>query len=285
MTKRARFQESLIGSVAILGSFGWLVASAFADNLPKLDKNGVTMIYPTKDGKETYMESVQDIHDIFVPISDNGDGTYTIDAMTTYPIKFNGARMGLYAPNEGKWHNQEITGFFRTLNHMYPDTGITLYGRSFGRHSELFPCLGTGYKGTIPFDGSKTFIKKEVWHNGGYTGELATNNNIRLGGIRDKWIGQKLVIYDITPDIVKTELYINPNADGTSWFKVSEVEDSGGLFGANPPPGCLNPATGHPRRQDEILTSAYDGRDAVFRIDNAIVQFTGLSAREIIPPV
>lgn len=283
----SKVEEGLVISAALLGSVGWLVASAYASTLPPpatYDKNGVRMIYPTKNGREAFMEKVEDIHDIYVPITDNNDGTYTIDADSNYPIKFNGVRMGLYAPDNGKWHNQEITGFFKTKSWKYPDAGITLYGRSFGRHSATTPCTGTGYKGTIVFDGSRTFIKKEVWHNGGYTGQLSTNA-VFLGDIKDRWIGLKTVIYDVPPNKVRTELYLDVSGTGDSWTKVSAITDGGGLRGNNPPPECTNPFTGQPRKIDEILTGAYDGKDAVFRIDNAVVQFKWLSAREIIPPV
>lgn len=279
-------EEALIVTGALVGSVGLLFLNAFASPPPpangNFDKFGVKMIYPTKNGKETYLSKKEDIHDIFVPVTDNGDGTFTIDADATYPTKFNGVRMGLYAPNGERWHNQEITGFFRTRYHRYPDTGITLYGRSFGRHSSSVPCDGTGYKGTLTFDGSKTYIKKEVWHNGGYTGQLDTKQQT-IGDLTNKgWVGLKVCIYDVPGNAVKTELYIDSTGTGDSWTKTSEVLDTGGLMGDAPPAECINPATGQPRRRDEILTGAYDGKDGVFRIDNAVVDFKWLSVREII---
>jgi hypothetical protein len=274
-------EDSLIVAGTLLGSLGLLFLNAYASPPLPYDRFGVRMIYPTRNNKETYLSSASDIHDIFVPVTTNNDGTFTIDADATYPTKFNGVRMGLYAPNNEKWHNQEITGFFKTKSHVYPDTGITLYGRSFGRHSSSVPCMGTGYKGTITFDGKKTYIKKEVWHNGGYTGQLATKE-VNLGDLTGKWIGIKFVIYDVPGGGVKSELYIDPAGNGDNWTKTSEIVDSGGLMGDQPPAECTNPFTGQPRRRDEILTGAYDGKDAVFRIDNAVVDFKLLSAREII---
>jgi hypothetical protein len=59
------------------------------------------------------------------------------------------------------------------------------------------PCEGTSLKGILRINGLAAW-QKEIWHTGGYTKTRAVVNV--TDPILDKWIGWKVVIYNINND-------------------------------------------------------------------------------------
>src|SRR5215204_7098846 len=85
------------------------------------------------------------------------------------------------------------------------------------------PCDGTALIGTIDIDGNVRW-KKEIWHTGGYTDARAADNV--TDSILDRWIGWKVVMYNIYNDTaVKMESYLD-DKNNNNWTKVTDVIDN-----------------------------------------------------------
>jgi hypothetical protein len=136
------------------------------------------------------------------------------------------------------WKNVEMTGYVKTdsvitrsffgSNDNNDDENAStsdIDWRARGaRHKNDVPCEGTALNGGIYTDGTVAW-KKEICHIDGYTdarGVVKATNSIL-----DRWIGWKVVLYNINNNTaVKTESYLDNNKDN-NWRNVSDVVDNG----------------------------------------------------------
>lgn len=266
------------------------------------DKFGIHKIYPTKqNGREWYINMNNPNFGVFDPSSkiskdidgslmvNNHNNTYnnmekskSIENATNAPdenktkseIRVN---VGT-APGEKNWKNVEMTGYVkvkRTLDNVRGDITWNVRG---GVHNDKHPCDGTALKGRI-FDDGTVLWTKEIWHTGGYTSDRAEAKI--TDSIIGKWIGWKIIIYNIKNDsAVKMESYLDVKSKNT-WQMVSETTDNGGWYSNRPDNVFYSVDCKRPK--DYVITN--DGPIATFRSDNLEWNFKYLSIREIQPPV
>ncbi len=216
-----------------------------ASEATMVDKFGVREIYPTKQlGREWYVNMTNPKNDTLLaftfdaPINKEKDGSWQI----TNPK----VRMNVETPTGMQpWKNVEITGYAKVIsvnvsknngdnnknnsaNQDYSQTlnDIAWYARS-GRHNSETPCEGTALIGGIHTDGSVGW-KKSIWFTGGYTDERALNHVTKP--LIGRWIGWKVVIYNIDNDTaVKMESYLD-DKNNNQWRKVASFVDNGGWY-------------------------------------------------------
>jgi hypothetical protein len=250
-------------------------------------------IYPTKqDGREWYLNSNNPLEDgLFNPgreITKMQDGSWLVSEASdgNYHVRMN----VITPPGQEQWKNVEITGYVKVIDTpsdptlpegaasdpSSPKSAITWYARG-GKHSDSVPCEGTSLKGILRINGVAAW-QKEIWHTGGYTKTRAVVN--ASDSILDKWIGWKVVIYNINKDTgVKMESYLDENANN-NWKKVTELVDNGGWYADSPDSVFYSAGCNKPK--DYVITNS--GPIATFRSDNMIWQFKDLSVREISVP-
>jgi hypothetical protein len=222
----------------------------------------VKEIYPTKqNGREWFINLEDPTADgIFDPqskLTQQPDGSWQIKG-----------RGG-----SGKYEDQVYT---KVISAESSKDRLDWYARG-ARHSSGVPCEGTSLKGNIRVNG-EVFWQKEIWHTGGYTNEkaraVATDNSLL-----DRWIGWKVVIYNINNDkAVKMESYID-DKNNNNWKKVTELIDKGGWYADTSDKVFYSANCGRPK--DYIITNS--GPIVTFRSDNMIWNFIDLSVREIQP--
>jgi hypothetical protein len=270
-------------TIVLLSQYLYVIQTAF----------GAKEIYPTKQGgREWYFDINDPFHDeIFDPgtkITKLQDGSWLVgeDGNGNYQVRMNVITL----PGQNEWRDVEITGYVKVTDRAYdddrdnndddddddessPDAAITWYARG-GRHSDSVPCEGTSLKGILHIHGLAAW-QKEIWHTGGYTKTRAAID--ASDTILDKWIGWKVVMYNINNNTaVKMESYIDENADN-NWRKVTELVDSGTWY-ADYPDSVFNSVDCN-RPKDYVITNS--GPIVTFRSDNIVWQFKELSVREI----
>jgi hypothetical protein len=250
-------------------------------------------IYPTKqDGREWFLNSNSPLKDgLFNPgreITKMQDGSWLVSEASdgNYQVRMN----VITPPGQQEWKNVEITGYVKVIDMASdptlpegatsdPDSSkadITWYARG-GRHSDSVPCQGTSLKGILHVNGIAAW-QKEIWHTGGYTKTRAVVN--ASDSIMDRWIGWKIVMYNINNDTaVKMESYIDENTNN-NWKKVTELVDNSGWYADSPDSVFYSAGCNKPK--DYVITNS--GPIATFRSDNIIWQFKDLSVREISVP-
>jgi hypothetical protein len=193
------------------------------------------------------------------------------------------ARMVVTTPaGIAQWKNVEITGYVKvnsTINnrhHKDMPTDIAWLARG-GRHNNDIPCDGTALIGGIHDDGTVGW-KKEIWFTGGYTNETAQAQV--ANPIIGRWIGWKVVMYNINNDTaVKMESYLD-DQNNNRWAQVTNLTDNGGWYADTSGKQFYSVDCGKPK--DYIMTNA--GPNVMFRSDNLILDFKNLSTREIQSP-
>ncbi len=262
--------------------------SQSTDEKKNFDKFGVTKIYPTKkDGEQWYLKSNPNSDTRFSPqttLTKNSDGSFKIKSTKVrmgvftssgfHPeeiktLNHNKIALAGYMQSPNDWKDVEITGYVK-LNSGNNDNFVW-YARG-ARHTGYGSpqgCEGVAYKGDLFYDGSTRF-SKEQWHTGGYVfGEFGKN----IGPIKDKWVGLKVIMYNIVQDdktMVKLELWVDKN-NNNDWTKAAEKIDKGGW--GNTGGECGGEA-------DQIIT--WGGPIASFRWDGATdVDIKKFSVREI----
>jgi hypothetical protein len=243
----------------------------------------VKEIYPTKqNGREWFINLDDPTADgIFDPqskLTKQPDGSWQIKGRGGSGKYEDQVRMNVNTPKgEQQWKNVEITGYTKVISAESSKDRLDWYARG-ARHSSGVPCEGTSLKGNIRVNG-EVFWQKEIWHTGGYTNEkaraVATDNSLL-----DRWIGWKVVIYNINNDkAVKMESYID-DKNNNNWKKVTELIDKGGWYADTSDKVFYSANCGRPK--DYIITNS--GPIVTFRSDNMIWNFIDLSVREIQPP-
>jgi hypothetical protein len=245
------------------------------------DKFGIREIYPTKEnGREWYMNMENPKDDQNFSITFNPNLTRQVDG--SWRISVPVVRMNVKTlEGESNWKNVEMTGYVKIVSvienssNKVIENDLTWYARG-GKHNPEFPCEATAYMGGL-YDNGKVGWKKELWFVGGYTDEKQSNKV--TNSLVDRWIGWKVVIYNVYNNSeVKLESYLD-NTNSNYWVKVTNLVDDGGWYAKMPDsnffaPGCY-------KDKDSIITNS--GSTATFRSDNLIWDFKNLSIREIDP--
>lgn len=253
------------------------------ESLTKLDKFGITEIYPTKSGgREWFIDMNSPTEDPGFSLGSNItkqiDGSWQINGRLD-----NGTYVGEVRMEVGRllgyeeWKNVEMTGYAKIVPSNNPNDSLVWSIRG-GRHNSTVPCEGTALKGGIDVNGTVSWVK-EIWHTGGYTNKRAETQVTEP--IIGRWIGWKVVVYNINNDTaVKMESYLDNRANN-HWLKVTDLVDNGGWY-ANEP-DLLFYGANCGKAKDQILING--GPLAIFRSDNMTWNFRDLSVREIQPPL
>ncbi len=259
----------------------WASALTSYPNHVRNDKFGIREIYPTKEnGREWYMNMENPKDDQNFSITFNPNLTRQVDG--SWRISVPVVRMNVKTlEGESNWKNVEMTGYVKIVSvienssNKVIENDLTWYARG-GKHNPEFPCEATAYMGGL-YDNGKVGWKKELWFVGGYTDEKQSNKV--TNSLVDRWIGWKVVIYNVYNNSeVKLESYLD-NTNSNYWVKVTNLVDDGGWYAKMPDsnffaPGCY-------KDKDSIITKS--GSTATFRSDNLIWDFKNLSIREIDP--
>lgn len=254
---------------------------ASIQNSSGLDNFGIREIYPTKEnGREWYINMEDPKEDEHFSITFNPNITKQEDG--SWRIATPVVRMNVKTfEGEINWKNVEMTGYAKIAgvisnsSNKVLENDLTWYARG-GKHNQEIPCEATAYMGGL-YDTGKVGWKKELWFVGGYTDERqsakVTNSLI------DRWIGWKVVIYNINGNSeVKLESYID-NTNTNYWIKVTDLVDDGGWYAKMPDTSFFGAECS--KDKDFIITNS--GSTATFRSDNLIWDFKNLSIREIDP--
>ena len=259
----------------------WASALTSYPNHVRNDKFGIREIYPTKEnGREWYMNMENPKDDQNFSMTFNPNLTRQVDG--SWRISVPVVRMNVKTlEGESNWKNVEMTGYVKIVSvienssNKVIENDLTWYARG-GKHNPEFPCEATAYMGGL-YDNGKVGWKKELWFVGGYTDEKQSNKV--TNSLVDRWIGWKVVIYNVNNNSeVKLESYLD-NTNSNYWVKVTNLVDDGGWYAKMPDsnffaPGCY-------KDKDSIITNS--GSTATFRSDNLIWDFRNLSIREIDP--
>ncbi|MDQ3869922.1 MAG: hypothetical protein M3250_10265 [Thermoproteota archaeon] len=242
-----------------------------------IDKFGIKKMYPTtQGGREWFIDMDNPKSDGIFSITSNYNITKQRDA--SWRIDAPLVRMNVDTlPGAEPWKNVEITGYAKVVSKLPSNNTDLDWSARGGRQNSSIPCEGTALHGGLHIDGSVGW-KKEIWQVGGYTAERA-KAKILTDSILGRWIGWKVVMYNINNDTaVKMESYID-NKNSNYWVKVTDLVDNGGWF-ANSPDNIFYSANCG-RAKDYIITNG--GPIVTFRSDNLVWDFKNLSIREIIP--
>jgi hypothetical protein len=240
------------------------------------DKFGIEQIYPTankgptwflnneepKDDDNFLMTSHEDIN--LEEEKDKEDsGAFELDAETG--SERHGVRIHADSP-DGHWKNVEMTGYFKLEEGK---DQFTLIARQGPTYNDDGGCGAYGYYGMVSAEGD-AFFKKKLFHHGGYSDRTAVEENV-LGDLGERWVGIKLVAYDLDGDDVKLELWIDDGNEQNQWKKATEYVDDGDweVSGSD----C-------DRSDDDIIE---EGTRGGFRVDDSKFDFKDLSIREIEP--
>ena len=253
---------------------------------PAVDAFGVTMLYPSHAGGESWSMPADPRTDPRFnpqnPITPNADGSWKMqnaqvrmEVFTstgyrkpdTYDRKVLAERGYMLAPND--WRNIEMTGFVRVNSASLTTDNFAWYARG-GHHSDPIACEGSAYKGGLHYDGRARF-EKESWHVSYRNSAYAQVTSSLMG----RWVGFKTVMRNVVSGgkaAVKMELWLNDNADRVTWTKIYEMTDDGS-FGGDASACGASPAA---------MPITWGGPVATFRWDSAEdVDFRWLSVREI----
>jgi hypothetical protein len=248
------------------------------DNNNTTDKFGIKKMYPTSEGgMEWYIDTINPKNDGIFSITDNYNITKQTDGSWRIDVPM--VRMNVITPSGAEpWKNIEITGYAKVVSMSSPNNTTTALDWSArgGRQNAGVPCEGTALHGGLHVDGSVGW-KKEIWQHGGYTDERAKAKV--TDSILGRWIGWKVVMYNINNDTaVKMESYLD-NKNTNYWVKVTDLVDDGGWYADTPDNIFYSANCG--KAKDYIIING--GPIVTFRSDYLVWDFKKLSVREIIP--
>jgi hypothetical protein len=260
-------------------SFSWLptmrteeVLAVPEEVLATPDKFGIEEIYPTaSNGSVWYLNNEDPQSDgnfYFTSLEDIGldeeehQGEFKMDAETG--TERHGVRIHVDSP-KGQWKNVEMSGYFKMVNGEDEFTMIARHGPSYHDNGG---CDAYGYYGMLSAEGDAFFKKKTYHHGGGYTDRTAVAENV-VDELQDRWIGIKLIVYDVGEDDVKLELWVDNGDEVNNWKKVTEYIDD----------GEWETDESHCDRPDDYTIDS--GTRASFRVDDSEFEFKKLSVREI----
>ncbi len=231
---------------------------------------GIDELYPTANGGPVWFlnnEQPEEDDDFLltsandIQLHDEGSDVFALDAETG--TQKHGVRLHADSP-DGKWKNVEMTGYFKL---QAGNDQFTLIGRQGPTYNEDGGCGAYGYYGLLSANGD-AYFKKKLWHHGGYTDGTAVEGKV-VDNLDDRWVGIKLVVYDLDGGDVKLELWVDDGDERNNWKKVTEYVDDGDWKVAGS--DC-------DRDSDDIID---DGTRGGFRVDDSEFEFKKLSIREI----
>ena len=234
------------------------------------DKFGIDELYPTAEGGPVWFlnnEQPEKDDDFLltsangIQLHDKGSDVFALDAETG--TQKHGVRIHADSP-DGEWKNVEMTGYFKL---QAGNDQFTLIGRQGPTYNDDGGCGAYGYYGLLSANGD-AYFKKKLWHHGGYTDRTAVEGNV-VNNLDDRWVGIKLVVYDLDDGDVKLELWVDDGDETNNWKKVTEYVDDGQWKVAGS--DC-------DRDSDDIID---DGSRGGFRVDDSEFEFKKLSIREI----
>jgi hypothetical protein len=234
------------------------------------DKFGIDELYPTEDDGPVWfldnedpeddenflMTSAEDIN-----LHDEDSGVFNLDAETG--TQKHGVRIHADSPDD-EWKDVEMTGYFKLED---GNDQFTLIGRQGPTYNDDGGCGAYGYYGLLSANGD-AYFKKKLWHHGGYTDRTAVEESA-VDDLDDRWVGIKLVVYDLDDDEVKLELWVDDGDEENNWKKVTEYVDDG---------DWETDGSDCDRDSDDIID---DGTRGGFRVDDSEFEFKDLSIREI----
>jgi hypothetical protein len=157
-----------------------------------------------------------------------------------------------------------MTGYFRL---QQGNDQFTLIARQGPTYNDDGGCGAYGYYGMLSAEGD-AFFKKKLFHHGGYTDRTAVEENV-VDDLNDRWVGIKLVVYDLDGDDVKLELWVDDGDEENNWKKATEHVDDG---------DWETNGSDCDRSSDDIIE---EGTRGGFRVDDSEFEFKKLSIREI----
>ena len=234
------------------------------------DKFGIEEIYPTEnngpvwflneedpeDDENFLMTSAEDIE-----LEEEDSDVFELDAETG--TQKHGVRIHADSPDD-EWRNMEMTGYFRLQE---GNDQFTLVARQGPTYNDDGGCGAYGYYGMLSAEGD-AFFKKKLFHHGGYSDRTAVEENV-VDDLHDRWVGIKLVVYDLDDDAVKLELWVDDGNEENNWRKVTEYVDDG---------DWETNGSDCDRDGDETID---EGTRGGFRVDDSQFEFKKLSIREI----
>ena len=259
------------------------------------DLFGINEIYQTKEGgREWYVDMENPFADNLFSSSFERNITRQEDG--SWRVSGAAVRLNVDTPSNAElWKNVEITGYAKVIDSISSSDAANDsradndeaeekdFASDFdwrargGRHNHETPCEGTAYTGTIDINGNVRW-KKEIWHTGGYTDARVVEKV--TDSIVDRWIGWKVVIYNINNNTaVKLESYLD-DKNNNEWRKVTDLVDDGGWYANSSDKEFYSAGCNRPK--DYVITNG--GPIVTFRSDNTIWDFKNLSVREISPP-
>jgi hypothetical protein len=258
----------LAGMVTMLSILSLTIMSHEVFAAP--DKFGIDELYPTadkgpvwfldnedpEDDNNFLMTSAEDIN-----LHDEDSGAFKLNAETG--TQKHGVRIHADSPDD-EWKNVEMTGYFKLED---GNDQFTLIGRQGPTYNDDGGCGAYGYYGLLSANGD-AYFKKKLFHHGGYTDRTAVEESV-VDDLDNRWVGIKLVVYDLDDDEVKLELWVDDGDEEDNWKKVTEYVDDGNweTHGSD----C-------DRDSDDIID---DGTRGGFRVDDSEFEFKDLSIREI----
>lgn len=264
----------LAGMVAMLSISSLTILPEEVLAIP--DRFGTQQLYPTADNGPVWFLNNEEPEedDNFLMTSHEGidleqeeeeeadPGAFELDAETG--TEEHGVRIHADSPND-EWKNVEMTGYFRLEE---GNDEFTLIARQGPSYNDDGGCGAYGYYGMLSAEGDAFFKKKLFHHGGGYSDRTAVEENV-VQGLDGRWVGIKLVVYDLANDDVKLELWIDDSNEQNKWKKATEYVDDGDWEVSSS--DC-------DRSDDDIIE---EGTRGGFRVDDSEFQFKNLSIREI----
>src|SRR5215211_5771494 len=270
MTRNLDFSKNIL-LAAVVATLSILSLTMLSQEVFAIsDKFGIDELYPTADGGPVWFlnnEQPEEDDDFLltsangIQLHDEGSDVFALDAETG--TQKHGVRLHADSP-DGEWKNVEMTGYFKL---QAGNDQFTLIGRQGPTYNDDGGCGAYGYYGLLSANGD-AYFKKKLWHHGGYTGRTAVQGNV-VDNLDDRWVGIKLVVYDLDGGDVNLELWVDDGDETNNWKKVTEYVDDGQWKVAGS--DC-------DRDSDDIID---DWTRGGFRVDDSEFEFKKLSIREI----
>lgn len=244
------------------GNKGSASVSVTVNNQPPsaggTDRFGIKKLYPTMSGgkdwvsvwdngrERTISSGQRDPYDAW--FHGRGNATYRADGNGQLLISGAVPRMYITDPAQAHdWRNVESTVYAQRIA-----DGGTAYGgivhvvrtnhSAIGASETINGCDSRGNGARFRYDGHIDFEKETKHPNSEPTKNKAMWSTLPYR----TWIGYKLVVYDLPNGNVKLENYMDltDGANGGTWTKVNELEDTGSNFGVGGTPckSGINPA-------------------------------------------